>query len=96
MREITITDGELQKMIGEGIRRRLRAAGFVLGTSERDISRTYLFPINLDLTGAVEVFRHEDGVWTIRQDETAIAAMINESDHMLGEAVLRRTLPLQS
>jgi hypothetical protein len=72
MRTLTMTDRELQRLIAPAIRKRLKAAGFHTGTSSDDHAG-FFFPIDLNLSGSVEVTRHEDGTWTFEQEDQAVA-----------------------
>ena len=75
MRELRITDVELQKMIAPVLRKRLRKAGFAMGAASADGPPTYMFPINLDLAAFVTVIRREDGTWLFQQESgTGISA----------------------
>jgi hypothetical protein len=73
VRELRITDGELQTLIATALRRKLAKAGFKTGTPS-DANAAFFFPINLELTGDCEVIRHEDGTWTFTQEETPMIA----------------------
>ena len=90
MRELRITDVELQKMIAPVLRKRLRKAGFAMGAASADGPPTYLFPINLDLAAFVTVIRREDGTWLFQQDDFVIAERLEESFLMHGDAYVNR------
>ena len=68
MRELRITAVELQGMIAPLLRTRLRKAGFHMGASSAEDPPTFMFPINLDVAGAVIVIR-EEGDWIFQQEE---------------------------
>jgi hypothetical protein len=86
LRELRITDTELQEMIGTALRERLRKAGFRHGTPSDDLY-AFNLPITLDLAGTVYVRRTEDGVWTITQEEDAIMERLAEAGIAFAEAV---------
>ena len=71
MRELRITDGEVQALIAPAFRARLRAEGFKMGTASDADPSSFFFPINLNLAGHVEVVRGADGVWSIFQEDDA-------------------------
>lgn len=70
MRELRITDEDLQALIADALRDKLKAAGFntVVGSTEH---AGFFFPINLGLAGQCTVTRHEDGTWTFTQEDNA-------------------------
>ena len=68
MRELRISDAELQGIIAPLLRTRLKEAGFAVGTPSDQEPTTFVFPINLDLVGAVAVTREEDGTWWFQQE----------------------------
>lgn len=67
MREVQISDAELQALIAPPIRERLKAAGFQTGASVTASCGVFL-PVFLDMAGSIEVERTEDGMWTFRQE----------------------------
>ena len=69
MRELRITAVELQGMIAPLLRTRLRKAGFTMGASSAEDPPTFMFPINLDVAGAVIVIREDGGTWMFQQEE---------------------------
>lgn len=74
MRELRLTDAELQGLIAPALRGRLVREGFRLGASEGE-GATYgvlMFPVNLDLAGMVTVERTEEGVWIFQQQERVV------------------------
>ncbi len=73
MRELRITDAELQALIAPGLRRKFVEAGFKTGTAS-DENTSFFFPINLQLAGECFVTRHEDGTWTFTQEEAPMIA----------------------
>ena len=85
MRELRMTDGELQRLIAPAIRKKLKAAGFVSGTPS-DEHAGYFFPINIEMNG-LEVTRHEDGTWTFVQEDLAIAGRLNDTLDIHGAAI---------
>ena len=76
MRELRLTDIELQRLIAPALKKRLRQEGFEFGTPEGrspgegdpEAIGMIMFPVNLDLAGCVSIERGDDGVWTFRQD----------------------------
>jgi hypothetical protein len=68
MKQLTMTDKEVQALIAPAIRKKLKAAGFVSGTASDDHAG-YLFPIDLQLAGAITIQRHDDGTWVFQQEE---------------------------
>ncbi len=78
MRELRLTDGELQKLIASALRRKLAKAGFKTGTPS-DASSAFYFPLNLQLCGDVSVVRYEDGTWVFTQDDAVIADRLAET-----------------
>lgn len=72
MREIRISDAELQKLIATALRKRLVEGGFRSGARE-DVNCSAFFPINLDLSGCVTVQRDDDGFWTFTQEVDEVA-----------------------
>ena len=73
VRELRISDTELQKLIATAIRKRLKAAGFTTGTRSDD-SNAFFFPINLDLAGDCTVTRLETEEWVFTQEESSVVA----------------------
>jgi hypothetical protein len=73
VRELQISDAELQKIIATGIRKKLKDFGFKTGPAS-DGNQGFFFPINLDLSGEISVVRTADGVWTFTQEDDAIFA----------------------
>jgi len=67
MKELRLSDRELQDIVGPALRAKLKVAGFVSGTPSNDHT-AFFFPINLDLAGDVVVTRHEDATWSITQE----------------------------
>jgi hypothetical protein len=69
IRELKLTDLEVQKLIAPALKKKLRAAGFTMGASESadGFNCAFYFPVNLDLAGINTVERDEHGVWTFRQ-----------------------------
>jgi len=72
MKELKLTDGELQALIAPVLCKKLRAAGFKMGTASDEESSSFFFPINFNLTGNCYVFRDADGIWTIGQEDAVI------------------------
>jgi hypothetical protein len=68
MRELQITDADLQKLLAPTIRKYLRKAGFKMGAPSGAEPPSYFFPINLELAGDVTVTRREDGTWSFTQE----------------------------
>lgn len=97
MREVQITDAELERLIAPAIRKRLRAAGFKMGTASDEVPSAFMFPINLNLAGVVGVHRSEDGVWTFSQeDNPMLADRMMDSMIAHGHAFETRTTPTRS
>ena len=81
MRELRITDEDLQALIADGLRKKLKAAGFNTVVPSSDHAG-FFFPVNLSLAGECTVTRHEDGTWTITQEDNALLA--DRTDDCLG------------
>lgn len=68
MKELRLTDRELQDMIAPALRARLRAAGFEPMHSDGAEPMGFSLPITLDLAGDVTLERNiDEGIWTFRQ-----------------------------
>jgi hypothetical protein len=94
MRELRLTDGELQKLVAPAIRAHLKTAGFHTGASSCN-NNAFFFPINLDLAGDVRVTRHEDGTWVFTQETyPALAERTDDCEGLLVSALMRRDQPL--
>lgn len=74
MKELRLTDGEMQALVANKLRAKLRAAGFKMGPPADQEPPTFYFPININVAGEVAIVRHEDGTWTILQDEHGMLA----------------------
>lgn len=78
MRELEMSDGEIQALVATAIRAKLKAAGFTMGaTDDADAVEgpgAFYFPINLNLAGDCTVTRAEDGTWTITQEDNPLLA----------------------
>lgn len=97
MRELQITDAELERLIAPAIRKRMRAAGFKMGTASDEVPSAFVFPINLNLAGVVGVHRSEDGVWTFSQeDDPMLADRMIDSMMAHEQAFETRTIPIRS
>lgn len=73
MKELQITDAQLQKIVGAALRKHLAAAGFRMGASSGETPPVYGLPVNLDLAGKFGVFHDcATGVWTITQEEDEV------------------------
>lgn len=73
MKELRLTDAELQALIAPALRAKLRAAGFEAGRPSTIHGYPFFFlPINLDLAGQVSIERSEDGTWMFRQEQNPI------------------------
>ena len=71
MREVQFTDAELQALVAPALRKKLKAAGFQGGASDRSDwspQGCIFLPVFIDMAGSVEIERTEDGVWTFRQE----------------------------
>ena len=90
MRELRISDAELQSIIAPQLRKRLRKAGFAMGAPSAEQQPTYMFPINLDVSGVMMVIRQDDGVWIFQQEDMKIAERLEESFLMHGDACINR------
>lgn len=73
MRELRLSDAELQALIAPALRKKLKAAGFAFGTATDEHAGFY-FPINLALAGSISVVRYEDGTWVFAQETNATLA----------------------
>ena len=94
MKELHITDAELQKLIAPALRKRLKAAGFHTGTASDD-NCAFFFPINLSVAGSVKVTRHEDGTWCIQQETSpALSERTDACDGLAFSAIMQRDRPL--
>ena len=89
MKELRITDSELQAVIAPALRKFLAGKGFLMGTPSDSLT-TYFFPIDVNLAGCVDVTRDADGVWTITQDEHGMAERVAVSAFEHGEAIASR------
>jgi hypothetical protein len=85
MRELTMTDAQLQKLVGSALRKKLRAAGFVAGMPS-DENDSCFFPINLEVPG-LSIVRHEDGFWTFSQEDPVIAGRLMDTNQIHGAAI---------
>jgi hypothetical protein len=93
MREVRMTDSELQKLVAPALREHLKKAGFFTGASSIDHCG-YFFPINIDLAGAVKITRHEDGTWTFMQEmDVELSQRTAKCEGMLIDACRRRAQP---
>lgn len=75
MKELRLTDAELQALIAPALRARLQESGFAFGRpmdARLDEFDIMLFPIGLDLAGLASVERDLEGVWTFRQIDSAV------------------------
>ena len=89
MKEMRITDAELQAMIAPALKARLHAAGFTPGFCDAEHCG-FFFPVNLELAGTCTVTREEDGTWTFAQQDTAVADRMEQSLEMHADAVATR------
>ena len=93
MRELRITDAELQALIAPGLRARLKQAGFRNGTASNDHTG-FFFPINLEIAGSCTVGRLEDGTWVFTQvDDAVIAERTELASAAHTDAVMRHIIP---
>lgn len=90
MRELRITDGELQRLIGGALREKLARAGFRMGTPTAATPTSFFFPICLNLDGEITVERDADGCWTIVQDAAVIAERVADAHFEHLEAIAER------
>jgi hypothetical protein len=67
VKELRLTDRELQALIAPALLARLKAAGFVTAHSEGAQPVGFAFPITLNLAGEVTLHRSDEGVWTLTQ-----------------------------
>lgn len=96
MKVLRLTDAALQKIIGDGLRKRLRKAGFAMGASNAEEPNAFLLPINLDLAGHVLCWRDDaEGVFVFQQEDGDITARIDDSHAMHSAAIENRHLPNQ-
>ena len=94
MREVQITDAELERLIAPAIRKFMRRVGFKMGTPSDETPSAFMFPINLNLSGAIGVHRSEDGVWTFSQeDDPMLADRMIETMIAHGQAFDTRATP---
>jgi hypothetical protein len=78
VREVRISDADLQKIIGPPLRAFLKKNGFKSGTAS-DEGTGYFFPIDLDLAGNISVVRHADGTWMFLQEDALIADRVAQT-----------------
>lgn len=90
MRELRITDGELQRLVGGALRDRLAKAGFRMGTPSDATPSSFFFPVCLNLDGDVDVVRDADGTWTITQDAFDIAERVADTQVEHANAIHER------
>lgn len=71
MKELRITDAEMQRLVALPLRTYLIRHGFKHGEASTDHA-IYAFPVALDLAGVVTVVHEDDGHWRFVQetDET--------------------------
>jgi hypothetical protein len=69
VKELRISDRDLQKLIATGIKDALRRAGFKIGENG-DGHACVMLPVNIGLTGISQVTHFEDGSWLFEQEET--------------------------
>lgn len=94
MKELRITDAELQRLVGTALRLYLERRGFKMASSSAGArGGYYVFPVNLGLADRVEVERYGDGTWAIRQQDEAIAARLDDAVLIHGEAILASARP---
>lgn len=94
MIELRITDVDLQKIIGNLLRKRLRKAGFAMGMSEAEEPTAFLLPINLDLAGHVTVVHSpEEGCFVFTQADGKIERIIVDINEDCGDAIANRADP---
>lgn len=67
MREVTISDRELQALIAPALISWLKAKGFQGGLPSGE-HNGFWFPISLDFAGEVHAVRYEDGTWIFSQE----------------------------
>lgn len=78
MRELILTDAEMQKLVGTKIRQRLVKAGFKIGRSEGRNDSIWV-PVDLNLLAGSHITRDEDGFWTFRQEDPMIIARVKDT-----------------
>lgn len=93
MRELRLTDQEIQRLVAPKLVAKLRKAGFVMGRSSGEFPSALFVPISLDLTGWCSFTRDHDGVWTFQQDENRIAEIIADGLEAHGDAIATREAP---
>lgn len=84
MRELRISDAELQRDLSRVLMARLKKAGFHTGAAS-DEQCTAMLPVRIDLAGAVMVKRDEAGFWIITQElhlELADRTAFTEQAHV--------------
>ena len=67
MKEVRISDADLQRDLSNALTARLKKAGFHTGAASDELC-TVMFPIRLDLAGRVTIGRDESGFWTFTQE----------------------------
>jgi hypothetical protein len=93
MKELRITDQDLQALVAPALRERLKKVGFVLGRSTGEFPAAVWVPINLDLVGWCHFVRTDDGVWVFQQDENRMAEIVADGREDHGEAIATRQAP---
>lgn len=92
MRELRLSDQEVQKLIAPALRRRLKQAGFVSGTASGH-HYGFVFPINLGLAGSVSIERFDDGTWVFQQEvDMRLAERTHETFTIHAEAIARASV----
>jgi len=86
VKELRITDAELQSMIAPALKAKLHAAGFQRGFCDAEHCG-FFFPINLELAGTCTVTRNEDGTWTFTQQDNTITDRLDETYEIHAAAI---------
>lgn len=93
MKEVRLSNRELQALIAPGLIAKLKAAGFQAGRSSGECCAV-VFPINLNFSGTVDIERTDDGVWTFRQqDDVDVASRTEFAAQAHAAAVSEREGP---
>ena len=96
MAELHLTARELEALVGDALRARLKAAGFAFDRpmdarlTEHDY---YAFPLTLPLGGAVSIVQSPDGKWIFQQTSDAISSRLHETFMAHAEAIARQKQP---
>lgn len=97
MATLRLSAQEVQALIGDALRARLKAAGFTFDRSMDARTTDYdffAFPITLALGGLVHIVQDpETGEWTFQQTASVISERLFDSFGAHAEAMARREQP---